>query len=273
MPVLLVELDVCGVLVRFAARKLPVDLYWFVLVLGMFGVRWPEVTLLGTLPLAVRDQILGLGHEREFPAKANLLRYGDPGDRAILLLSGVVKVLVHSPVGAEVLLAVRVGGDLVGEMAVLDGSTRSADVVACGDVVARVIRRAEINRFLETTPQVAYEVSRMIGGRLRWADRRRVDFVARGPLARLAHVLAEMAESYGRRVGERWELDIPLTQAELGSLAGMARRTVEKRFAELVASGVVSSSYRGYSVVDMQGLRRVADLPDENPHQGGVITR
>ncbi|MDT7787576.1 MAG: hypothetical protein QOF58_5995, partial [Pseudonocardiales bacterium] len=196
----------------------------------------------------------------------NLLRFGDPGDHAILLLSGVVKVLVNSPVGAEVLLAVRIGGDLVGEMAVLDGSNRSANVVACGEVWARVIRRAEINLFLEKTPQAAYEVSRTISGRLRWSDRRRVDFVARSPLGRLAHVLAEMAETYGRRLDGRWELDIPLTQAELGSLAGMARRTVEKRFAELVAAGVVESSYRGYTVLDMDALQRVADLPETNPH-------
>jgi CRP-like cAMP-binding protein len=181
-------------------------------------------------------------------------------------LSGVVKVLVNSPVGAEVLLAVRIGGDLVGEMAVLDGSNRSANVVACGEVWARVIRRAEINLFLEKTPQAAYEVSRTISGRLRWSDRRRVDFVARSPLGRLAHVLAEMAETYGRRLDGRWELDIPLTQAELGSLAGMARRTVEKRFAELVAAGVVESSYRGYTVLDMDALQRVADLPETNPH-------
>jgi CRP/FNR family cyclic AMP-dependent transcriptional regulator len=218
------------------------------------------------LRLGVRDQLLALGHERRFPAKSNLLQFGDPGDHAILLLTGVVKVLVHSPVGAEVLLAVRVGGDLVGEMAVLDGSRRSANVVSCGEVDARIVRQAEMNQFLARTPEVAYEVSRMISGRLRWSDRRRVDFVARSPLGRLAHVLAEIAETYGRRLGDRWELDIPLTQAELGSLAGMARRTVEKRFAELVAAGVVESSYRGYTVLDMVGLRRVADLPVQNPH-------
>lgn len=175
-------------------------------------------------------------------------------------------MLVHSPVGAEILLAVRVGGDLVGEMAVLDGSRRSANVVACGDVDARIVRQAEINQFLARTPQAAYEVSRMISGRLRWSDRRRVDFVARSPLGRLAHVLAEIAETYGRRAGDRWELDIPLTQAELGSLAGMARRTVEKQFAELVAAGVVESSYRGYTVHNMVGLRSVANLPVQNPH-------
>ncbi|MFI6099361.1 Crp/Fnr family transcriptional regulator [Lentzea sp. NPDC051213] len=228
--------------------------------------NWPALTLLGTLRSAVRDQLLALGHERKFPAKANLLRFGDPGDHAILLLSGVVKVLVHSPVGAEILLAVRVGGDLVGEMAMLDGSSRSANVVACGEVEARIIRQAEMGRFLEHTPQAAYEVSRMISGRLRWSDRRRVDFVARSPLGRLAHVLAEVAEIYGRRAGDRWELDIPLTQAELGSLAGMARRTVEKCFGELVAAGVVESSYRGYTVLDMSELRQVADLPAANPH-------
>jgi CRP/FNR family transcriptional regulator, cyclic AMP receptor protein len=222
---------------------------------------WPVGTLLHRLRSRVRDELLALGVEKTFPAKSLLIRAGDHGDYVVLLLDSVAKIVVHSENGLDILLGVRVGGDLVGELAVIAGTTRSADVVACGALRARVINRTDFDTFLQRTPGAAYEVSSMLGERLRWADRRRVDFVARNAVARLANVIVEIAETYGASTDGRWELGVPLTQAELGTLAGMAQRTAEKHLMELSRAGVVELRYREITVVDMAELRRHADLP------------
>jgi CRP/FNR family transcriptional regulator, cyclic AMP receptor protein len=221
---------------------------------------WPAPTLLHQLKPELREELLRLGYPRQYGPGESVLRYGDRDDHVVLLLDSVVKVVVNSSEGVDALLAVRVGGDLVGELAAIDGSARSANVIACGAVHTRVISRAEFDAFLRRSPDTAYAVTRMISERLRWSDRRRVDFVARSALARLAHVLLEIADSYGRESAGRRELTVPLTQAELGSLAGMARRTVEKQVSELQAAGLIEVRYRNITLLDMNGLRSVAGL-------------
>ncbi|MFD1151560.1 Crp/Fnr family transcriptional regulator [Saccharothrix hoggarensis] len=204
--------------------------------------------------------MLRLGSARAYPPGESLLRYGDRDNHVVLLLDGVVKVVVDSAVGKEAVLAVRVGGDLVGELAAIDGGARSATVIACGHVRTRVVGRVEFDAFLRRSPDTAHEISRMITERLRWSDRRRVDFVARSAAGRLAKVLLEIADGYGRVVDDGCELDVSLTQVELGSLAGLAKRTVEKHMADLQAAKLIEARYRHIRLLDVVGLREVAGL-------------
>jgi CRP-like cAMP-binding protein len=212
------------------------------------------------LRLAAQQELLTLGAGRTYPNQATILRHGDAGEHAVLLLDSAAKVVVHTPEGFDALLGIRVGGDLVGELSVIDRSPRSANIVSCGDIRVRIIGRGELEAFLRRTPDAAYEISRMIGERLRFADQRRIDFVARASLARIARVLVEIAQTYGRGTDDRWDLGVPLTQAELGSLAGTARRTVEKQLARLSDDGLVELSYRRVTLLNVTALRRVAGL-------------
>ncbi len=225
------------------------------------GGHWPAPTLMRRLSPGLRGELLRLGHPRTYSAGEYLLRHGDGDNHALLLLRGVVKVVASSENGADALLAVRVGGDLVGELAAIDGGVRSASVIACGDVRTRWLSRDEFNSFFGKTSESVREVTRMIGERLRWSDRRRVDFVARPAASRLARVLLEIGDSYGRVVGDRCTIGVSLTQVELGSLAGLAKRTVEKHLADLQSEKLIEVGYRFITLVDLPALRDVAGIP------------
>lgn len=179
----------------------------------------------------------------------------------MLLLDSVVKVVMNTKDDREVLLAIRASGDLVGELSVLDRGPRLASVVACGKIRVRIILRAELDAFMRSEPDAAYEIGRMLGGRLRWADERRADFIELSSLARFARVLVEVATTYGTESDNgHWDLGISLTKPEVGSLAGMKTRTAETQLKKLVKDGLVKTSYRGITLLDMAGLQRVARL-------------
>jgi CRP-like cAMP-binding protein len=222
---------------------------------------WPESTLLGRLPEPTRAKLLALGKVRAFRNQDYILRQGDQGEHAVLLLDSAVKVFMHTREQREVLLAIRASGDLVGELSVLDHGPRLASVVACGDIRVRIILRAQLDAFLKSEPDAAYEISRMLGGRLRSADEHRADFIGLPSLARFARVLVEVATTYGTESDAgHWDLGISLTKPEVGSLAGMKTRTAESQVEKLVKDGLVKTSYRGITLLDMARLRRVARL-------------
>lgn len=226
------------------------------------GPPWPSASLLGRLPEPGRTRLLKLGMEVTIPAGRRLLRQGEPGDLVYLLLDGCVRIsrLVG---GREPLLNFRVGGDLVGELAVLSRQPRSATVVTSTRTLATVVSGPRFRLFLRANPEVLLEIANDMGTLLRQADQRRCEFVALDARTRICRVLLGLAERYGRDVPGGRDLGVPLTQEDIAALAGTRLTTAEKALRALSAAGVVRQGYRRIVVLDLPRLRASA-LPD-NP--------
>lgn len=95
-----------------------------------------------------------------------LFREGEPGDALYVLVSGRLRVLVHGPAGADVLVAEIGRGEPVGEMALLTGAPRSATVMAVRD--SRLVRlsQAAFERIVERCPRAMLLVTRRLVQRL-----------------------------------------------------------------------------------------------------------
>ncbi|MGW6355943.1 Crp/Fnr family transcriptional regulator [Streptomyces sp. NPDC055092] len=116
---------------------------------------------------------------------------------------------------------------------------------------------------LARRPEVSVALTAVVADRLRWANRRRLDFRGYAAKVRLARVLVELAASYGtRRCGEV-VIDIRLTQPELATLIGAAETTVHKVLRELREESLLETGYRATVIRALPRLRRLADLADE----------
>ena len=219
--------------------------------------RWPSLTLLGQLTEPVLGALLGLGTNASFPAGRRIMRLGEFSQTTCLLLHGCVKVMGNEG-GREPLLAIRVGGDLLGEMAVLSRLPRSATVSTCSAVSAKMIPGPDLLAFLANHPEAMLAVAGAISQRLRWANERQVDFASLDARTRICRVLVTLAQTYGRDTGNGRDLGAPLTQDEIASMAGVRLATAEKALRTFAAAGLVRLGYRSITVLDMRRLRAAA---------------
>ncbi|WP_307859833.1 Crp/Fnr family transcriptional regulator [Actinokineospora baliensis] len=227
---------------------------------------WPSTTLLGSLTERTRSALLAAGSEIRYPRNHYLLRQDEEGDIAYIIMEGAVKVFVETANGTKSLLGIRVAGDMVGEMGAIDPEARrSATVQAATAVVVRSVHRNRLRALMSEYPDLAIEISRMISSRLRWANRRRVDATIKDGRVKLGRLLVELASFYGEQVGEHWDLRIQLTQHELGYMAGLANRTVEKALADLEQDQVISKAYRRIRITNLPRLREIAGWGDNPP--------
>ncbi|WP_329254385.1 Crp/Fnr family transcriptional regulator [Streptomyces sp. NBC_01478] len=228
------------------------------------SMEWPARSLLGVLSPPARQELLGLGVPKEFEAGDVLLSEGAPDRHAVLLLSGFAKVTARVENGETSLLAVRVGGDTVGEMAAVDGSApRSATVTACGAMATRILQPGLLHELLMRRPEVSVALTRIIADRLRWANRRRLDFRGYPAKVRLARLLVELATAYGRPTEGGVVVGCLLSQPELAALTGAAETTVHKGLRELRGKGLLETGYRSTTIRDLARLKELADLPPE----------
>ena len=122
----------------------------------------PEGSILGALPPAMREKLLSAGEEHEYGAGDTVIRQGERGADAFVILSGHALVVRD---GREV---ARLGaGQFFGEVAMLDGRPRTADVVAESRLLCIALSRETVERELRAEPDLAWRVLEVLAGRIR----------------------------------------------------------------------------------------------------------
>jgi CRP/FNR family cyclic AMP-dependent transcriptional regulator len=195
-----------------------------------------------------------------------LLRQGDDATRHAYVLwhvkqrgSACVKITARLPNGTEGLLGIRLCGDVVGELAALHGSPRSATAITCQEVGAQVIQSSDFKAFLGKHQDAWLAVSQMIADQLEWANQRRLDYTGYPVAVRLARILVSLADRHGNRSRTGLELGVTLSQDEIGRLIGARRDAVGQAVAKLKQRGFIATSYRTVTITDLDGLRALAD--------------
>lgn len=223
---------------------------------------WPTGSLLDRLDRSARERLLDLGTLRQYRPREALFRQGANDTHVALLVRAVTKVTCIAD-GHEALLAIRVSGDTVGEMAALNGHPRSATVVACGSALVRVIPQRQFRAFLHANAHAAMEFAGMVSERLRSANRKRVDFAVYPTRVRVARILYELSRKYGHPTGSGITIGVRLTQPEIAALAGAAEVTVQKALRELRTEHLIRTGYGRITVLDPHRLRATARLDPE----------
>jgi CRP/FNR family cyclic AMP-dependent transcriptional regulator len=220
---------------------------------------WPRSSLLARLGDSDREELLSAGTRAVFPSGRVLIRQGTDDDYVVLLTKGLTKVVVDTENGHEALLAIRVGGDLIGEMASLETRPRSATVISCVQTSTRLIPADFFAAFLKEHPHVLYAVTRMLSERLRFANEQRVAFASLPAAARVARILVEVARTYGSSADDdQWSLGLSLSNLEIGSFAGVGLSSVEKSLRKLRDLGLIAQRDRPITITDMSGLEGFA---------------
>jgi CRP-like cAMP-binding protein len=196
-----------------------------------------------------------MSREREAPAGSVLLHASAPGDSLLILLRGRAKVVSRTPDGRETVLAIAGPGDLVGELAALDGRTRCADVIALEPVRVGVLSSVQLRNFLAERPTAALALMRMLAARMREANRERVQIATDDSLGRVALRLLELAERYGEPVASGVRIELAMTQEELAGWIGASRGTVARALRLMRRLGWVVTSRRAITVLDIDALR------------------
>ena len=112
------------------------------------------------------DRTAGSVREEAFTQGEYLMRRGEPGDSMHVIRSGTVQVPVFDGTGKVRLVAKLGEGDVVGEMALLTGDRRTADVIAETDVLTIVFEAEVLAPLLADQPPLARFLTEILGKRL-----------------------------------------------------------------------------------------------------------
>ena len=177
-----------------------------------------------------------------------LFREGDIADSLYLVVSGRVAIAIANPIDhRETVVALMDGGDLFGEMSLLDDGPRSALARALEPSTVFAIPFDPVVKAFRSDPALLWGVTRLLASRLRVMDEALADSVFLDVTGRTAKRLLELSEGAD-------EFLLPITQEELAGMVGASRERVNKAIASFIRLGWIDQHERRYVILKRDAL-------------------
>ena len=200
------------------------------------------------------ERIAQVAIPRSFPKGARVFHEGDRSDACYVIRAGEVRVTREHPDGRAIALATLGPGELVGELAMLDGGVRSASVETLSEVDLLAVSAADMKGLLERNAQITAKLVVALTKRLRETNERISRQSFQTVPSRVAGVLSQLVSEDNAEQG-RDGVTIRMNQADLAQLAGTSRESVSRFLAVLERAGVVRVGRGRVTVLEPPRLR------------------
>jgi len=185
------------------------------------------------------QKIGSVGFSKKYSKDEIIFREDDPGSAMFVILTGKVKVVRTSNDGREVILTILSQYDFFGEMALLDGLSRSASVIATEESELFIIQREEFLNLLKLHPEISINLWQELTQRLRAADLKIKSLSLKDAEGKVATVLLQLAEEIGKIKHGVVEIDKLPLQQDLANMAGTSRETISRTLHSFAKKGYV----------------------------------
>jgi CRP-like cAMP-binding protein len=222
-----------------------------------------EVTFLRNVPIfnELSDQelekIAALGVRKKYKKGSIILLEEETGAALFVIITGKVKIVRMDDDGREVILSILGESDFFGEMAILDGLTRSASVVATSKSELFMIHRRDFIKLMNDYPMVAIALLRELTGRLRKADTQIKSLSLKDAAGRVANVVLQLADEVGMFRKGRVEIDELPLQQDLANMAGTSRETISRMIHKFIKKGYLQLQGNKLIINDYESFKNL----------------
>ena len=212
-----------------------------------------DASLLNNVPLFEElegkdlDAIAKVAISRSYSKGSIIILAEEEGDTLFIISQGQVKVSIVSEDGREAILALLGEGAVFGELSLLDGKPRSANVVATEATNLYMVRRSDFLQLVYKVPQIAVGLLAELASRLRKTDRKIEGLALLDVTSRISETLLQLADEQGEEQKTGIILRNRPSHQQLANMAGTTRETVSRVLKRLESQGYITT--RGRSIV------------------------
>ena len=193
-----------------------------------------------------------------YEAKRQIIAYQDDSADVFFVVSGMVRVVIHSLSGKEISYRDLEGGEMFGELAAIDGAQRSASVVAVAETLLVAMAEAAFREAIRNHPTVAEAVLQRLTRLVRLYSQRLYEMRTLDVQNRIRAELLRLSEE---SLGEDNTATIsPLpTSADIAARVNTRREAVSRELASLTRRGLIKRHRRSLMIRDFAGLNQLVE--------------
>lgn len=172
--------------------------------------------------------VAGYLKRRSFSEREIIVKRDSPGDALFIIVAGKAKVSYVEEEN-ETIIAVLSAGEFFGELSIIDGEGRSADVSAVEQTEVLILSASDFRQCLETMPAIAFSLLKEIAGRLRRSTTWIRALSSQDVYGRIAQQLLSLSDTHGTDLADGGRrINLRLTQNDLAGIVGASRESVNK---------------------------------------------
>jgi CRP-like cAMP-binding protein len=216
------------------------------------------------LPPEVLAGLAQIATLRRLEDEQILFQQGDDGDALFAVVEGLIRISVVGRGGKSFTLALMEPGDVFGEIALLDGLSRTASAEAAAASLLLVIERTAFLATLERDGRLARHIIELLCDRLRENTDRLSEFAFLDLGARLAGKLQALAIAHGHETEAGMRIGLKLSQTELAEMLGVTREAINKQLKNWSKANLVRVERGFITVTDRVKLATLARSDDDD---------
>jgi CRP/FNR family cyclic AMP-dependent transcriptional regulator len=194
------------------------------------------VPLFAKLPRPAQEALLCQARKRTYARSAIVINEGDAAHGLFIVCSGSLKACLNDDQGRELVLSTHGPGDHFGELALLDGAPRSANVVALESSELLIVTKDAFHAVLQDHPDCMWAIVQGLVERVRDLTENVRALALVDVFGRLARLLTSLSADEG---GVSVIRPRP-TQQDIANRIGASREMVSRILKELVFGGFLS---------------------------------
>jgi CRP-like cAMP-binding protein len=193
---------------------------------------------------------------RQLPAGQTLFRRGDPNSGLYAVVQGAVQIAGQGAAGRDTLLGVIEPPQWFGEIACLDGGTRTHDATAVTDTTLLHVPLSRLEALAASDPLWWRALGQLVAEKMRAVFTGLEDLAQPSAPVRVARRLLAMSQGYGMRTASAPSERVSVSQEQLGAMLSLTRQTVSEVLRRFEAEGWVRRRYGAVELLDPEGLAR-----------------
>lgn len=216
-----------------------------------------EVPIFSELTDQEIDTIMQMANRRVFNKSTMILLEEDAAETLFIIEYGSVKITRLNDEGREVILAILGSAEFFGEMALLDGQGRSANVMALEETALYTLVRRDFLDVLNRFPSISIQLLKEMTQRLRKSDQQIKSLSLSDAEHRIGISLHRIAEDMGIfKMGQVVIKKMPYQQ-DVANMAGTSRETVSRMLKNLEMKGLIEREGRRLIILDYGSFTRI----------------
>jgi CRP/FNR family cyclic AMP-dependent transcriptional regulator len=211
------------------------------------------IGIFGNLSPMDQQRLVLLLTARSFNPNETIFVHGEEGQGLYIIRSGKVKICTDDPQGNELIFTFLSAGDLLGEIAILDGQPRSATAVAVTHTDTFYLDRGRFLDFLKTSPQACMDIIVTLCNSLRRSNAHLEEVSFLDVSGRVARSLMSMSPK------EEFPPNCAISQEELARVVGASRVMVNKILNSFSDLGLITQTRKKITILNERELNRIGD--------------
>lgn len=205
------------------------------------------------------NKIANLIIERKYKKNMIIFMEGEPSEAVYFVKSGKVKISKNTADGKEHIIHIMTDGEVFAEACLFGISPYPANAEAIEDSEVYMIKNADLERLLESSPKTAIQIIKVMSKRLNLVSSQIENLALRDAYGKTASLIIQLLRETGITAGNGVVLKTDLSRQDMGNMVGLTRETLTRALTRLKNDGAVDIDRDEIKILNLEKLKSWID--------------